>query len=42
MLSKNESTAIAVENEMKSVYNNLGLDHHTYVTTMNHTGVRFV
>lgn len=42
MLSKDETTAIAVENEMKSIYLNLGLDHHTYVTTMNHSGVQFV
>ena len=42
MLSKDESTAIAVEKEMKLVYENLGLDHHTYVTTMNHSGVQFV
>jgi homoserine kinase len=42
MLSKNEATAFAVEKEMKSIYENLELDHHTYVTTMNHTGVQFV
>jgi homoserine kinase len=42
MLSKDEATAIAVEKEMKLVYENLGLDHHTYVTTMNHSGVQFV
>lgn len=42
MLSKDQATAIAVEKEMKSVYENLGLDHHTYVTTMNHSGVQFV
>lgn len=42
MLSKDESTAKAVEKEMKMIYENLGLDHHTYVTTMNHSGVQFV
>jgi homoserine kinase len=42
MLSKDEATAFAVEKEMKSIYENLKLDHHTYVTTMNHTGVQFV
>jgi homoserine kinase len=42
MLSKDEATAFAVEKEMKSIYENLELDHHTYVTTMNHTGVQFV
>ena len=42
MLSKDEITAIAVEKEMKSIYKKLGLDHHTYVTTMNHSGVQFI
>jgi len=42
MLSKNEATALEVEKEMKLIYENLGLDHHTYVTTMNHSGVQFV
>jgi homoserine kinase len=42
MLSKDEATAISVEKEMKSIYEKLGLDHHTYVTTMNHSGVQFV
>jgi homoserine kinase len=42
MLSKDETTALVVEKEMKSIYEKLGLDHHTYVTTMNHHGVQFV
>ncbi len=42
MLSKDEIAALQVEKEMKSVYEKLGLDHHTYVTTMNHQGVQFV
>ena len=42
MLSKDETAALQVEKEMKSVYEKLGLDHHTYVTTMNHQGVQFV
>jgi len=42
MLSKDAATASAIEKEMKLVYENLGLDHHTYVTTMNHAGVQFV
>ncbi len=42
MLSKDQSTAFAVEKEMKSVFEKFGLDHHTYVTTMNHSGVQFV
>jgi len=38
MLSKNETTAIAAEKIMKDVYTSLGLEHHTYVTTVNNTG----
>lgn len=38
MLSKDKSTAIAAENIMKDVYNKLGLDYHTYVTTINNEG----
>jgi hypothetical protein len=28
-----------VEQEMKNLYEGLGLAHHTYVTTINSTGV---
>lgn len=38
-LSKEKETAIAVEQEMKKLYEGLGLAHHTYVTTINETGV---
>lgn len=38
MLSKDRSTAIAAEKIMKEVYNKLGLDYHTYVTTINNEG----
>ena len=38
MLSKDKSTAVAAENIMKEVYNKLGLDYHTYVTTINNEG----
>ncbi len=38
-LSKEKETALAVENEMKKLYLSLGLAHHTYVTTINQTGV---
>lgn len=38
MLSKDRSTAVAAENIMKEVYNKLGLDYHTYVTTINNEG----
>lgn len=42
MLSKDENIARNVEKEMHVIYEQLGLDHHTYVTTVNHSGVRFV
>jgi homoserine kinase len=38
-LSKEKETALAVEQEMKKLYEGLGLAHHTYVTTINQTGV---
>lgn len=39
MLSKDEPTAVAVEEVMKQIYNKIGLAFHTYVTTINKTGV---
>lgn len=42
MLSKDESAAKAVEQQMHSVYERLSLDHHTYVTTINQSGVKFI
>jgi homoserine kinase len=42
MLSKDESTAIAVEAVMKEIYNRIGLAFHTYVTTINQTGVTVI
>ncbi len=39
MLSKEKETAIAVEQEMKKIYEGFGLAHHTYVTTINQAGV---
>lgn len=39
MLSKNETTARAVEAAMKEVYERLGIAYHTYVTTINKKGV---
>jgi homoserine kinase len=38
MLSKEKKTACAAENIMKDVYNKLGLDYHTYVTTISNEG----
>jgi homoserine kinase len=42
MLSKDEETAKEVEKQMRSVYERLSLDHHTYVTTINQNGVKFI
>jgi len=40
MLSRDIQTAQAIEQVMKKIYNDIGLDYHTYVTTINHTGVK--
>ncbi len=42
MLSKDESTAKAVETVMKDVYERIGVAYHTYVTTVNKKGVEVV
>jgi homoserine kinase len=42
MLSETHVTAKKVEAVMHQIYDGLELDHHTYVTTINHSGVRFV
>lgn len=39
-LSKEKETALAVEKEMKKLYEGFGLAHHTYVTTINQEGVQ--
>ena len=39
MLSKTKEIAVAVEKEMKQLYDGMGLPHHTYVTTINQAGV---
>ena len=39
MLSENEAIAKAAESEMKTVYNNLGIDFKTYVSTVSKNGV---
>jgi homoserine kinase len=38
MLSRDKTTADTAETIMKDVYNHLGLDYHTYVTTINNEG----
>ena len=42
MLSKTEEIAKAVEKEMHELYAGMNLPHHTYVTTINQTGVEIV
>jgi homoserine kinase len=42
MLSKDKSTAAAAEGIMKEVYDRLGLDYHTYVTTINNEGCSLI
>jgi len=42
MLSKDESTALAVQQEMNAVYERIGLEYHSYVTTINMEGVKVV
>jgi homoserine kinase len=42
MLSKDERTAVAVEKEMAAIYDEAGIEYHTYVTTINNEGVKIV
>ncbi|HVT87186.1 MAG TPA: homoserine kinase [Chitinophagaceae bacterium] len=42
MLSKDESTAKEVEKVMKEVYNKIGIEYNTYVTTINKKGVEVI
>ena len=42
MLSKTKEIAIAVEKEMKQLYDGIGLPHHTYVTSINQKGVEII
>jgi homoserine kinase len=42
MLSKTKEIAIAVEKEMKQLYDGIGLPHHTYVNSINQTGVEII
>jgi homoserine kinase len=42
MLSKEHSTALSTEKVMQDIYNRIGLDHHTYVTTINKQGVQIL
>jgi homoserine kinase len=42
MLSKEETTAKNVEHIMKDIYENIGVDYHTHVTTINNDGVKIL
>ena len=42
MLSKEEATARNVESVMKEVYNKIGIEYNTYVTTINKKGVEVI
>ena len=42
MLSKDEKTAINIEKIMSSIYTNIGLEHHTYITSVNPAGVKII
>jgi len=42
MLSKDQATARQLETIMHDVYQRIGLDHHTYVTTINQRGVQII
>lgn len=42
MLSRDETTAQVVAGVMKSVYNQIGVEYHIYVTTINQEGVKCV
>lgn len=42
MLSKEEATARQVETVMKEVYDKIGIDYNTYVTTINRNGVEVI
>ena len=42
MLSINKETADAIEKEMQLIYQRIGLEHYTYVTTVNNDGVKII
>lgn len=42
MLSKEKKTAVEVEKVMKGVYNKIGIEYNTYVTTINKNGVELL
>jgi homoserine kinase len=42
MLSKDKTTAEHLKTIMHDIYQRIGLDHHTYVTTINQQGVKII
>jgi homoserine kinase len=42
MLSKEENTAKEVEKIMKTIFEKIGIDYKTYVTTINYEGVKII
>jgi homoserine kinase len=42
MLSREEATAKNVEQIMKNIYDKIGVEYHTHVTTINNEGVKIV
>jgi homoserine kinase len=42
MLSKERNSAVAIEKEMSMIYNRMGIENSTYVTTINDTGIKIV
>lgn len=42
MLSETEETAHLVQAQMHLIYNQMGLEHYTYVTTINNKGVQLI
>ncbi len=42
MLSANKATAQNVESVMKNVFERIGINYHTYVTTLSKTGVQII
>src|SRR5215216_4760232 len=42
MLSRDKHTALQVQEVMKEIYNQIGLEYNTHVTTINHQGVTVI
>jgi homoserine kinase len=42
MLSETNDTALKVELVMQAIFNTIGIEYHTYVTTVNQHGIRLV